>query len=134
LAFYAGATDIVELNCICNCKRATNSNLYFGLGLTTQLIPLYTQTTIHQNGITVCHAINSLVILHSFLQYRSLLQCQSIMMARRSQIVKAAPPGLSSETTKQEGSVLLVCARKVLEMLSSVMKNCRNPTFFWVTA
>ena len=71
----------------------------------------------------MCHAINSLVnILHSFLIYKSLLQCQSVMMTRRSQMVKAAPPGLSSETTKQESSVLLVCARKVLEMLSSVVK------------
>ena len=38
-------------------------------------------------------------------------------MPKQPQMLTAVPPGLCSETTQLEESVLLVCARKILEML-----------------
>jgi len=75
--------------------------------------------------------INCLVnVLHPFLQCRLLLQCHRIVMLKQSYLLTAVPPGLCAETTQLEGSVLLACERKIFEMLSYVMKNCKNPTFF----
>ena len=73
---------------------------------------------------------NSTDVLYRFLQYRLLLHCLSATVS----MVTAVPPGLCSATIRQEKGFLTVNARKILEMLSYVMKNCRNPTFFWVTA
>ena len=65
-------------------------------------------------------------VLYRFLQYRLLLHCLS-------PTITAAPPGLSSATTQQERKVLSVSAKKILEILSRVMKNSRNPTFVLVS-
>jgi len=49
-------------------------------------------------------------------------------------MLTAALPGLCTTTIQMGRSVIAVSAWKILEMLSSVMKSCRNPTFSWITA
>ena len=68
------------------------------------------------------------------LQYRLWLHCLSLMKFITSQTLTAALPGLCTTIIQMGKGVNAVSARKILKMLSSVMKSCRNPTLTWITA
>jgi len=68
------------------------------------------------------------------LQYRLWLHCLSLMKFITSQMLTAALPGLCTTIIQMGRDVITVSARKILEMLSSVMKSCRNPTLTQITA